>query len=78
MSENEEDFEERVAYTFAMIDTKKTGSISYMQFLGWWKRQAKEAGDGSISDEVLRSSQEAFTEYDINQNGGIEVDEIGA
>ena len=74
----DEDFEERVAYTFAMIDTNKTGSISYMQFLGWWKRQAKAAGDGGISDEVLRTSQEAFTEYDINKNGGIEVDEIGA
>ena len=42
------------------------------------KKQAKAAGDGGISDEVLRTSQEAFTEYDINKNGGIEVDEIGA
>lgn len=76
--EQDEDFEERVAYTFSVIDTRKTGSISYMQFLGWWKKQAKAAGDGGISDEVLRSSQEAFTEYDTNKNGGIELDEIGA
>eukprot|EP01052_Picozoa_sp_SAG31_P034029 SAG31_NODE_3918_length_3751_cov_31.273001_2_plen_107_part_00 len=78
MEEDDADFEERVAYTFAMIDTNKSGSISYMQFLGWWKKQAKAAGDGGISDEILRSSQEAFTDYDKNKNGGIEVDEIGA
>ena len=73
---DDEDMEERVAFAFNQMDKNKSGSISYMQFLSWWKKQSKEAGDGAISDEVLRSSQEAFTEYDTNKNGGIELDEV--
>ena len=29
----------------------------------WWKTQAKEAGDGGISDETLQTSRDAFASH---------------
>ena len=78
MATDDPDFQERVAYVFKVMDRDSSGSVSYIQFLHWWKDQAKAAGEGHISEDVLNASRGAFTEYDINQNGSIEVDEVGA
>lgn len=44
----------------------------------WWKRKDKEAHDGhvSISDDVLMSTRMKFQQYDTNDNGTIDRDEL--
>lgn len=77
-SEEGEAFGLRLARTFSMMDKHGSGHVSYVQFLSWWKARAKEAGEGGVSDETLRSSQLAFTEHDPHKNGTIELDELAA
>ena len=55
---------------FAEIDTDETGSISYWQFLSWWKKQDQAAGI-KVSDEQYNSSREIFLDYAAD--GGLSV-----
>ena len=44
----------------------------------WWKKKDKEIhhGQSTISDEVLRDTQQKFNAYDANGNGTIDRDEL--
>lgn len=77
-TEAEDDYAERLAYTFTLMDKHGHGHVSFVQFLSWWKARSAEAGEGRISDETLKSSQVAFREYDTNENGTIELEELDA
>lgn len=74
----ENNYAERLAYAFAVMDKHGHGHVSFIQFLSWWKARSAEAGEGRISDETLKSSQVAFREYDTNENGTIELEELDA
>jgi phosphatidylinositol-3,4,5-trisphosphate 3-phosphatase/dual-specificity protein phosphatase PTEN len=74
----DDDYEERLAYTFTLMDKHGSGHVSYIQFLSWWKARSAEAGEGKVSDETLKSSQVAFRDYDTNENGTIELEELDA
>lgn len=76
--EGEDDYALRLAYTFALMDKHGHGHVSYIQFLSWWKAQAKKDGESKLSDETLETSRTAFQEYDSNQNGTIEFEELDA
>eukprot|EP01047_Picozoa_sp_COSAG01_P007466 COSAG01_NODE_285_length_19434_cov_131.491777_2_plen_188_part_00 len=43
--------------------------------LSWWKKQAKDAGDGGVSDETLQSSREAFGKH-ASDNGVLSKDSL--
>ena len=63
---------------FEEIDGNHDNFISYMEFMGWWKRmdKAEHHGKSTISDDVLRESQIKFTAFDANGNGSIDRDEL--
>ena len=62
-------FAARVAHTFASIDSDGTGSISFAQLLGWWRRCVAQAGGGRVDDAALREAQASFVKFDANENG---------
>lgn len=63
---------------FEEIDGNHDNHISYMEFIKWWKSKDKEEhhGQATLSDDVLRQSQEKFTTFDSNGNGTIDRDEL--
>jgi Ca2+-binding EF-hand superfamily protein len=63
---------------FEEIDSNHDNFISFIEFVGWWKRKDKEEhhGQSTISDETLQKAQKQFTGYDSNSNGGIDRDEL--
>lgn len=63
---DDDDFEERVAYTFAQMDSKKIGAINYMQLRKWISAQMKndaELDGKGISDAMQEASTDAFAQY---------------
>ena len=40
--EDDEEFEERLAYTFEQMDPNKTGAVNYMSLRKWISNQMKE------------------------------------
>eukprot|EP01043_Picozoa_sp_COSAG02_P003812 COSAG02_NODE_96_length_37408_cov_9.762604_8_plen_3626_part_00 len=74
----EDEMRARCWALFEEIDSNHDHSISYMEFIKWWKTKDKEEhhGQATLSDDVLRQSQEKFTAFDSNNNGAIDRDEL--
>lgn len=74
----EDEMRARCWMLFEEIDGNHDNHISYMEFIKWWKSKDKEENHGksTLSDEVLRQSQEKFTAFDSNGNGTIDRDEL--
>ena len=74
----DDEFRARVWTVFDEIDGNHDHSITYIEFISWWKKKDKELhhGKSNISDEQLRDSQKRFTEFDSNDNGTIDRDEL--
>ena len=64
--DDDEEFEERLAYTFSQMDSNKTGAVNYMQLRKWISAQMKddkELNTGGITDEMQEASTDAFAKY---------------
>ena len=77
--EDDEDFQERVAYTFAQMDTNKSGAVNYMQLRKWISAQMKdddEVEGKGITDEMQEASTDAFAQYKRHSDDMLGVDEV--
>jgi hypothetical protein len=74
----EDEMRARCWALFEEIDGNHDNHISYIEFINWWKRMDKEEhhGQSTLSDDVLRESQEKFQSFDSNDNGTIDRDEL--
>ena len=64
--EDDDDFEERVDFTFNEMDTNKSGAINYMQLRKWISAQMKkddEVEATGITEEMQKASTDAFGEF---------------
>ena len=76
---DDEDFEERVAYTFAQMDSNNVGAVNYMQLRKWISAQMKEDDEldvKGITDEMQEASTDAFAKYKRDSDDMLGVDEI--
>ena len=74
--DKDDEFRGQVATIFEEIDRNRDENISYMEFLAWWKRKYKALGK-EFDGENLSESRTQFAAYDTNENGTIDVDELG-
>eukprot|EP01045_Picozoa_sp_COSAG04_P018482 COSAG04_NODE_1712_length_5832_cov_8.246991_3_plen_136_part_00 len=64
--EDDEDFGERVDFTFSEMDTNKVGAINYMQLRKWISAQMKaddEVEATGITDEMQKAATDAFAAH---------------
>ena len=82
MADEDEDFDEKVAYTFAQMDTNKTGAVNYMQLRKWISAQMKAddelEGVKGITDEMQEASTDAFAKHKRESDDMLGVDEVAA
>jgi hypothetical protein len=77
--EDDEDFEERVAYTFAQMDSNNSGAVNYMQLRKWISAQMKADEDveaKGITDEMQEASTDAFAQYKRHSDDMLGVGEV--
>ena len=53
------------------IDTDGSGSISFMEFMRWWKG-VTEGGHGRIDDAMLKEAKQTFRSLDDDGSGSLE------
>lgn len=79
MAEEDEDFEERVAYTFAQMDSTKVGAVNYMQLRKWISAQMKaddEVDAKGITDEMQEASTDAFAKFKRDSDDMLGVEQV--
>ena len=76
--DHDDEFRARVWTVFDEIDGNHDHHITYIEFISWWKKKDKELhhGKSQITDEQLVESQKKFQEFDSNDNGTIDRDEL--
>ena len=70
------EFRAKVHQTFDEIDRNGDHHITYMELLKWWKGKNKETGGDKLTEEMIHSASSKFHEFDTNENGTIDKDEL--
>lgn len=82
MADDDEDFDEKVAFTFAQMDTSSTGAVNYMQLRKWISAQMKAddelEGVKGITDEMQEASTGAFATHKRESDDMLGVEEVAA
>ena len=77
--EDDEDFDEKVAFTFAQMDSNNSGAVNYMQLRKWISAQMKEDDEvdaKGITDEMQEASTDAFAKYKRHSDDMLGVEEV--
>lgn len=75
--DDDDELRARCWVLFDTIDSNSDNEISYIEMINWWKRKDKETnGHVTISDEVLMETRTKFRQYDTNDSGSIDRDEL--
>lgn len=77
--EDDEEFQERLAYTFSQMDPNKTGAVNHMQLRKWISAQMKDdeqVESSGITDEMQEASTDAFAKYKRQSDDMLGVAEV--
>ena len=79
MAEDDDEFEEKLAYTFDQMNPNKTGTVNYMQLRKWISAQMKEDDEvdaKGITDEMQEASTDAFAKYKRDSDDLLGLEEV--